>query len=466
MKDNLEIIKKKLENSFDVKYRRLDTKLGKCNLVFIDDLCSGIYISEYIVAPLINKKINYNSLEEVITNVLDINSTDFAEDIDDAIMHVLSGDMILLFEGYEKIIYCEVKGFVTRGISIPETESVIKGPREGFNELIVDNVCLIRRKLKNPNLKFEVIEVGTESKTAVSVTYIKGIAPDSLVDYVKDTIKNTNLKFVLDSNYIEDELRGKKSSFDTVGYTEKPDEVAAKILEGRVAVIVDGTPFVITVPYFFLENFQAPDDYYINKYYANLTRLLRWLAFFIGIYVPGFFVALVTYHYSLIPSSFVFRLAVARAGVPLPTIIEIVIMMLAFQLIKEAGLRLPQPIGGAMSIVAALILGDAVVGAGIASRITIIVVAISTLSYFLVPKVYGPMSIWSFVITIISAFFGLPGFFIISLVFLVKIADLNTCDYSYLFPLGSVSEYKFRDIIFRGDLKDISKKIIEKGGEK
>ena len=380
-------------------------------------------------------------------------------------LHVLSGDVVLLFNDHEKIIYCEVKGFVRRGVGIPVTESVVKGPREGFTELFVDNVSLIRRKIKNSDLKFEPIYVGNRSQTVVCISYIKGIAPDYLIDHVKEIVNKLDLKFILDTNYIEDALRKKKSVFDTVGYTEKPDEVAAKMLEGRVAILVDGTPFVITVPYFFLENFQAPDDYYLNKYFVNFTRVIRWIAFFLATFMPGLYVAILTHHFALIPSLFVFRLAVSRAGVPLPTIAEVLIMMLAFQLIKEAGLRLPQPIGGAMSIVAGLILGDAVVGAGIASRITIIVVAISTLSYFLTPKLYGAMSIWSLIITVVSSMFGLPGFFIVALVLIAKLADLDTGGYSYLFPLGSIETYKFKDIIFRGDLRHISQHVVEKGGE-
>ena len=465
MKKDVEYVKKRFEGAFDVKYREIMTSLGLCTLVFIDDLCSAQFISEYIVTPLGKKDYKCWSVEDVIPNVLGINIASYAKDVEDAILHVLSGDVVLLFNDHEKIIYCEVKGFVRRGVGIPVTESVVKGPREGFTELFVDNVSLIRRKIKNSDLKFEPIYVGNRSQTVVCISYIKGIAPDYLIDHVKEIVNKLDLKFILDTNYIEDALRKKKSVFDTVGYTEKPDEVAAKMLEGRVAILVDGTPFVITVPYFFLENFQAPDDYYLNKYFVNFTRVIRWIAFFLATFMPGLYVAILTHHFALIPSLFVFRLAVSRAGVPLPTIVEVLIMMVAFQLIKEAGLRLPQPIGGAMSIVAGLILGDAVVGAGIASRITIIVVAISTLSYFLTPKLYGAMSIWSLIITVVSSMFGLPGFFIVALVLIAKLADLDTGGYSYLFPFGSVETYKFKDIIFRGDLRHISQHVVEKGGE-
>ena len=230
MKKDVEYVKKRFEGAFDVKYREIMTSLGLCTLVFIDDLCSTQFISEYIVTPLGKKDYKCWSVEDVIPNVLGINIANYAKDVEDAILHVLSGDVVLLFNDHEKIIYCEVKGFVRRGVGIPVTESVVKGPREGFTELFVDNVSLIRRKIKNSDLKFEPIYVGNRSQTVVCISYIKGIAPDYLIDHVKEIVNKLDLKFILDTNYIEDALRKKKSVFDTVGYTEKPDEVAAKML--------------------------------------------------------------------------------------------------------------------------------------------------------------------------------------------------------------------------------------------
>lgn len=469
MNNDLKYIKSKIGTSFDVKFRDLDTILGKATLVFIDDLSSAQYISQYVILPLRGHEslIKTNSesytVQDVIEKVLDLSMTSIAKDVDDAIMHVLSGDPVVVFDNHKEILVTECKNFPRRGVGIPETESVLKGPREGFNELIVDNVALIRRRVKNPNLIFETVIVGEESQTAVAVAYIKGIAPEGLINEVKKTIQKLDLRFILDTNYIEANLKKQKSFFDTVGYTEKPDEISAKLIEGRVGVIVDGTPFVITVPYFFIENFQMPDDYYLNKYYTNFNRVLRWFAFFMATFMPALYVAVVTYHFSMIPSLFIFRLAVSRAGVPFPTFLEVMIMMIAFQLVKEAGLRMPNPIGSAMSIVAGLILGEAAVSAGIASRITIIIVAISTLSYFLVPKLYGAISFWSFVLVIFAALFGLPGCLIGSTILLTQLAELETSGYSFLFPVGSLEEFKFKDVIIRGSLNRISKKIIGSG---
>lgn len=463
MSKALEYIKLRFEDSFDVKYREIDGCLGKTTLVFIDNLCSTQFISDYIVTPIKDKKCNCKDIDDLITNVLEINLASYIKDkrdIDDAMLHILSGDVVIFVEGYEDIIYCEAKGFVRRGISIPVTEAVVKGPREGFNELFVDNISLIRRKVKNPDLKFEPIYVGEKSQTVVCLAYIKNVTPKRLVEEVKSVVNKLDMEFLLDTNYVEAKLKKTDSVFDTVGYTEKPDEVAAKLMEGRMAVLVDGTPFVITVPYFFLENFQTPDDYYINRRFANFTRALRWIAFFLATFLPSLYVAIVTYHFGLIPSLFLFRLAVSRAGIPLPTMVEVLIMMIAFQIIKEAGLRLPQPIGSAMSIVSGLILGEAAVGAGIASRITIIVVALSMLSYFLIPKMYGAVSLWAMGFVVIASLFGLPGVFLAILVFIARLADLESMGYSYLFPLGSEEDYSYKDIIFRGKLDRISRKVI------
>ena len=466
--DNLNYIKDKMKNSFDVKYRPLQTALGTATLIFIDDLSKAELISDNVIfslnklKPIPKGESVKKKLEEFIEGSIDISALGIAKDKDDAIMHILSGDPIIVFDEIEEILFVEAKGYPVRSIGTTETEAVLKGPREGFNELIVDNVALIRRRIKNPKLKFETSIVGNESNTAVVICYLEGTAPDELVQNVRDKVQGLDLRFILDTNYIEDALKNQKSFFDTVGYTEKPDEVCAKVLEGRVAVIVDGTPFVITVPFFFLENFQMPDDYYLNKYFTNFNRILRWFAFFLATMVPGIYVAVITYHYSMLPSLFMFRLAVSRAGVPFPTFIEVLIMMLAFQLIKEAGLRLPQPIGGAMSIVSALILGEAAVGAGVASRITIVIISLSALSYFLIPKLYGAVSFWALILVAFSAAFGIPGFICGVALLIVHLSDLDSVGYQFLYPVGSINQYKYKDIILRGNLSEISKKVIEK----
>ncbi|MBU3177296.1 spore germination protein [Clostridium estertheticum] len=461
-KVNIEYIKEKLKNSYDVKYREIKCEMGIIFGVFIDDLCDSKFISEYIFNPLIQHDITNVDIEYIKKEILPANNIGDINTNDEAISHILSGDLVLIFSFANKSIFCEAKGYVRRSVGIPVTENVIKGPREGFTEAFVDNVSLIRRKIKNPNLKFESMTLGTKSNTVVVLCYIEGVAPKKLVDYIRNKVSNIKLEFILDTNYIEEALKNKNTTFDTIGSTEKPDVVASKLLEGKIAVVVDGTPFVITAPYFFIDNFQSPDDYYSNKYFGNLSRITRVISFFAACLLSGVYLALATYHFSLIPSVLAVRFAVARAGVPLPTVLELLLMTFFFQLLREAGIRLPQSIGQAMSIVGALILGDAVVGVGIASQSTVVVVALSSISSFLVPKLYGALSIWNIVIIMFSAVLGLPGFYIGFFILIAHMSGLESCGYPYLFPFGTLESFKSKDILYRKDLNNISNNIFDK----
>ncbi len=461
-KIDINYVKEKLKNSYDVKYREIECEVGTIFGVFIDDLCDSKFISEYIINPLIRYKITTVDLEYIKKEVLSANSIGDVKSNEDAIAHVLAGDLVLIFSFTDKSIFCEAKGYVRRGVGIPVTENVIKGPREGFTEAFVDNVSLIRRKIKNPDLKFEPLFLGNKSNTVVVISYIEGVAPKKLVDYIRKKVSDIKLEFILDTNYIEEALKNKNTAFDTIGTTEKPDVAAAKLLEGKIAIIVDGTPFVITAPYFFVDNFQMPDDYYVNKFFGNLSRITRVLSLFVACLLSGLYLALATFHFSLVPSVLVLRFAIARAGVPLPTVLELLLMTFFFQLLREAGIRLPMSIGQAMSIVGALILGDAVVGVGLASQSTVVIVAVSSISSFLVPKLYGAISIWNIIIILCSAVLGLPGFYIGFFMFIAHMACLESCGYPYLFPLGTLESFKFKDIFYRKDLREISNSLFEK----
>jgi spore germination protein KA len=455
-------IKKRLENNFDIKYRELQCIKGKITLVFADSICDSKFISEYIIAPLLEAKLMKDNIEEVKKEILMANSVGDINNEEEAILSILSGDVVIFFSFYSKILYCEAKGFSKRSITIPITETNLKGPREGFSEPFIDNVSLLRRRIKDPNLKFEVIFVGSSAKSVVILAYIQNKAPIELLNYVKKQINNINYDGPILTNHIEEQFQCKHTVIDTVGYSEKPEKVASKLCEGKIALIIDGNPFVITLPFFFIENFQTSDDYTYNKYFASGIRILRWFAFILASLLPGFYVAIVTHHFSLIPYSFIFRLAIARAGVPFPTVVEVIIMMVFFQISREAGVRLPQPIGLSMSIVGSLILGDATVGASIASQTTLIIVALASISSFLIPNLYGVLWYWSIIIIIFSTTLGLPGFYIGFCVFVSHMAGLNSCGYPFLFPLGTLKQYKFGDILIREDLNKLSNNILEK----
>lgn len=308
--------------------------------------------------------------------------------------------------------------------------------------------------------------MGKKSDSIVILAYIKGVASSKLVSQIRKKLKKMDVDFLLDTNYIEEQLKEKGTLYDTVGYTEKPDVVASKLFEGRVAIIVDGTPFVVTAPYFFYENFQMPDDYYLNKYMSNFLRVLRWLGYLISVLLPGLYVALTTHHFSLIPSVFVFRLSISRAGVPFPMVVEVIIMIFFFQILREAGVRLPQPVGQAMSIVGALILGQSAVSAGFASETTIIVVALTSIASFLTPKIYGAITFWSAFLIIISSVVGLPGYFVGVVLMISELGGLKSCGFKYIFPMGTIKKFDFKDLILRDDLDSISGDFTNEDGKK
>lgn len=466
MNEYLEYINSHLKDNIDLKDRQISCNLGIIHLFYIDNLCDAKIISQFIITPFITNENIQPNIDSIKKDVLFSSSVESIKSKEESLIHILSGDVVIIFDFIQDVIYCEAKGFNKRSVATPITEQVLKGPREGFTESVVDNISLIRRRIKNPNLTIESIYVGAKSNTVVIIAYIKGCAPESLIRYVKDKVNKMNIDFILDINYIEEELKCKKTLFDTIGYTEKADIAAAKLLEGRIAIIVDGTPFVLTAPYFFLENFQMADDYYLNRYYTNATRVIRLIAFVFAVLLPGFYLAIDTYHFALIPLVFIFRLAASRADVPFPLVLEVLIMSFFFQLLREAGIRLPQPIGQAMSIVGALILGDAAVGSGLASQSTVIVVALSAISSFLIPKLHSAIYLWVLIVILLSSLLGLMGFFASIFILLAHTASLNSCGYPYLLPLITSNDFEYKDLIFRKDLKDISKNILYKDDKK
>ncbi|MFZ7134162.1 MAG: spore germination protein [Eubacteriales bacterium] len=459
----LEDIKARLSNNYDVIYRELVCGKEKICIVNINDLCDAHYISQNIIIPLINNQERHSDIDFVMKEVVTTTSIEEVATLEQAIQAVLTAHVLIVFRKQGKAACCEAKGFPKRGIEIPVTETVIKGPREGFTENIQDNLSAIRRRIKTPQFKVEHFILGKESQTSVAMLYVDGRAPQNIVDFVRTKINGINNKdYIFYVNHIEEALKCKSTPFDTIGYSEKPDVISSKIAEGRVAVIFDGTSFVISAPYFFIEHFQTTDDYTMNKFMANIGRMLRWFAFAISTLLPGLYLALVTYHFRLIPSIFLFRMAIFRGGVPVPTVVELIYMTIFFQIIREAGVRLPQPIGPTLSIVGALILGDAAVSSGLASQVTVVVVAITSIASYLIPKLYIAIFVWNMFMILFAALLGLPGFFMGFILFVAHLAGLTTCGYPYLYPLGTLNRLKYKDVIFRGDLDRISDEILIK----
>ena len=431
-------------------------------------MIDGTKLSQYIIEPLLNYNKPFSDVETLCREAILAGPATKVSCIEEAFEHLSNGCVLLFFTSYTEVIHCNVSGFAKRPVDIPTSEATVKGPREGFSEDIQDNLSLIRRRVKTSDLKAERFKLGKKSLTSCYMLYIDGTAPAEVVKYVREKIEIVAMSrnYIFYSNNIEESLKAKSTAFDTVGYSEKPDICAQKISEGRIILLVDGSSNVAVVPYFFNDSFQVTDDYTMNKYMANTARFLRFASFWAATLVPGLYIALVTHHFRLIPTILLFKLAMYRAVVPVPTIIELIIMIGFFQILREAAVRLPQPIGSTLSIIGALILGDAAVASGLASQITVVVVGITSICSYLVPKLYIAIFYWNTLIVILSALLGLPGFYTGFVMLIAHMADLNTVGYPYANPIATRSVLKYQDLIYRGTLNEIGNPIFfDEGSE-
>lgn len=353
----------------------------------------------------------------------------------------LGGDTALLVEGCGAGLLISTKGWEKRGISEPQTETVVRGPREGFTENLRTNTSLVRRKIRNGRLHVEEMPVGRKTQTGVCLMYLEGVADPEVVEMVRYRVGKLDVESVLETGYLEEYIEDAPfSPFSTVGYTEKPDVVAAKILEGRVAILVDGTPFALTAPMLFLESFQTAEDYYARSLYASLVRLIRFVAFMLAVFAPAIYIALNAFHHELIPTTLLFTIAKAREGTPFPIFLEAMIMIFAFELLREAGVRLPRPVGQAISIVGALIMGDAAVSAGLVGAPMVIAIAITAVAGFLVPSQNDSCSILRMLMTIPAAIIGFYGVGLGCLGMLIHLATLESFGVPYFDSFGQARD--------------------------
>lgn len=437
-------LKEEVQDSNDIVIRRFrigGTDGRECALVFVDGLIESRTVNEDIIRPLMRARVTLdeNSPTELLARIMHqhvyVNEIKVLQTMEEVFGSALYGDAVLLIDGVPCGLSLNAKGWEMRSVSEPASEAVIRGPRESFIENMRTNTSLIRRKIKNPSLIFEAFTIGRKTHTPVSIAYLKNVCKPELVKEVKKRLKAIDTDSILESGYIEQFIQDQPGSlFATVGYTEKPDVAAAKILEGRVAIIVDGTPFVLTVPFLFLESFQAAEDYYLKFYFATFVRIIRLIGYFITILAPAFYVTVTTFHHELIPTSLLIAMAKAREGVPFPAFVECLLMIVVFEIIREAGIRLPRPVGQALSIVGALVIGEAAVSAGLIGAPMVIVIAITAISGFLVPTQNDSIILLRLFLLVLAASFGGFGVALGLYAILVHMSSLESFGYPFLSP--------------------------------
>lgn len=385
--------------------------------------------------------------------------TELSDDVDDCVNKLLNGDILLCMEGESEYLVITARSYTTRAVTEPPTETVMRGPREGFIEDLRTNLSLLERRLKTPDLAIEKMQIGRRTKTNVAICYLSSVAAPSVVKKLKRRLEKIDIDGIVDSHYLVPYIEEKPSSlFTQTGLTEKPDIVAAKLLEGRVALIVDGSPMVVTVPFVVIEEFQSGEDYYMRSTYSTFVRILRYLGMLLATLLPGLYVALQNFHYTLIPVRFMITLMTAIKGLPLSPLSETLFVLLLFEIIREASVRMPRAVGMAMSIVGALVLGETAVNAGIISSPAVMITALSSIALFTVPNLIGPTSLLRLAYTLIGGLFGLFGLILAVLFTLHYVCSLNAYDAPYCAPFAPLVYSDFKDSIERAPLPQMKKR--------
>ena len=432
-------MEKRLKTTFsqsdDFKCRRLYVGDKKCLFAYIDGNIDKILFEQDVVRPLKNAE----DFEKPYLKSLQ-NKVAYADEIDVVPMIETPGkiaccDIAFFIEGESDAYVFSLRKPSARAIGEPPTASVMKGPREGFIEEIKTNISLIRRRIKSPDLVTKTFQVGRYSSTTVALMYVRGIADDAIVNKLAEKINRIDVDGVVDSAYVLSFLQTRKNSFFLqAGTTEKPDVASAKLLEGRIAIIVDGSPIVVTLPYLIFEDVQDGYDYYSGDWRATMTRMFRLLGALLTVLLPGAYVALQTYHFQLLPVKFLMTLMAATNNIPFPPAIEMLLVMTLFEVLNQASIRMPRYFGISLSVVGAIVLGDTAVKAGLISSPSVLVVALSAIGIFCVPDQVGPMSILRFLFLCVSAVTGFVGMIMLTLIIIAYLASLDNFGTPYLAP--------------------------------
>lgn len=456
LEKDIETFKQIFKNDVTFRIKRITARKGvgfNAAVLFIDGMVNTEQLHDAVISPLVEMDAlndSPNITEYVNRQLLFAGTVKIQSDLSQILEGIIYGEAALLIDGSKSALSVDVKGFKTRGISEPENERILQGPREGFEEAGLLNLAMLRRKLQTPDLSIEMLKMGSRSGTRVFICYLDTLINKKTLEKLKGKLQKIDIDGVLDTNYITEQISPHPISlFKTSGLTERPDVVAARLLEGRIAIMVDGTPMVATIPYLFSENFQSDEDYYQTFWMGTLGRIMRYFCFGLSIILPALFVAITTLHPEFLPTSFLITVMSLRSAVPFSIVGETVGMILIFEILKETGVRMPQNIGPALSIVGGLVVGQAAVEAKIISAPTLIIVALSGIAGLMLPRLRAAVFFLRLIFLILSAFFGLYGLFGGAIMLLMYIVSLNSFGENAVLSLNRTDFQSLKDSLWR-----------------
>ncbi len=421
----------------------------RCMMVLIDGMVNGEAANRHIVMPVNECRAlgpGEDALETLRDKVISVGEVKTSDDPAALAKAIVGGEAALFIDGADNALIINTRGWQARSVSEPEPERVIRGPREGFVESILINLSMVRRKISTPDLKFRFRTVGARTHTRICLVYHEALANREILRELEERLSRYSLDGALDAEYVEEMIRDAPyNPFQTVGSTERPDVVAAKLLEGRIAVFVDGTPAVLTVPCVFVESFQVNEDYYLGYPLASFVRFTRIVAFALTVSIPALYLALAAFHQELLPSALLHSITAARRNVPFPSIVELLMMLAVFEILREAGARMSAGVGQALGIVGALVLGQAAVAARIVSAPIIIIVAFTAICDMVGLKHHGAVVLVRLVSIVAVAFLGLYGYFLTMAATVLLLVNTRSFGVPYLLGMSSFKPQEIKD---------------------
>ncbi|MBE6850440.1 MAG: spore germination protein [Ruminococcus sp.] len=461
LEENIAIIRHLSQNSSDVLVNRIIIGEIPCALLCCEGMVGMSFISQLIIEPLteIPPMPDSDALFDHIRNRLMLSvDRPVVYNYGELFRTLNSGFAVLIAQGQTKAFAFGAQGYDRRSVGEPSGEANVLGARDGFVEVIRPNMSLLRRRMKSPYLKLELINIGTVSRTDICLCYLHDRVPEKLLRQIKELVNSTELETILSTGYLQPFLENRRGNlFDSVSLTERPDVLCAKMLEGRVGILIDGTPFALVVPKLFVESFQALDDYNFKPYYATLIRWLKYGAFLIAMLLPALYIAVSMHHPELLNSTLLMILSEAEAQAPLSLVTEAIGVLLMYEIVREAGLRLPKAVGGAVSIVAGLIIGDAAVSSGLISTPMLTMVAISVIAGYVIPDLNQAVTILRLAFILCGGLWGLYGVALLGMAVLFNLCATESFGYPLTAPLSPMHAKGLRDVATRVNFRRLQK---------
>ncbi|MFP3121909.1 spore germination protein [Ectobacillus funiculus] len=454
LNQNLQILRSLYEDCSDVVFRPF--VIGgqvRAELIYMEGLSNVQEIDASVLIPLMKEtQGDRRRFEEWLEETLPVSRVKGLRTFTDCIDHISIGNPVLLLEQESRGIALGLAQWEKRSVEEPTSESVVRGSREGFTESLGVNIALLRRRIRSPKLKTKSMKIGRYTQTEVMITYMEGIVDKTLVEEVMNRIQQIDIDGILDSAYIEEMIKDNPfSPFPQIMSTERPDTSVAGLLEGRVAILVDGSPFVLIAPVTLYSLLQASEDYYQHFILGSAIRWLRYLFVVLSLLLPSIYVAILSYHQEMVPTKLLISMAASRENVPFPALVEALIMEITFEALREAGVRLPKQVGAAVSIVGALVIGQAAIQAGLVSAPMVMVVALTGIASFTIPRYNFGASIrlLRFPMILFAGMLGLLGVMLGLLAIITHLCTLRSFGVPYLAPLAPMKGRDMKDVLVR-----------------